>query len=608
LFLLEGQSAGGTLQLARDINIHALLPLRGKVLNVLNADKAKILNNKTLMNIFTAINVKPFSTDLSGLRYGKVNIMCFTGDTKVKMLNGEDKTFEELVEMEKINPGRDYWVYSIDENGNYVPGRAYSPRVTSYVDELLHITIDDEYVIKCTPTHKFILRDHTQIEAKDLQPGMSLMPLHFHMFQQDGLQYEYMKRNVDETKQYRTHRIMANQTNELFSELVCHHKDSNTLNNEPSNLEWMTKEEHDTHHITQYNASNIHGERISYLHRETNIYQNCTFNDNGYNYSEKNKETTRKINQREDVKILQKKGKILRCVCKILLENLEFNETNFNNWRSNGTPFYEKLLQYFDSYDEILEKAIQNKDKYNLKNYKIQSSYDKTKKARNSIARIVKKILDNNEPVIGPYYEEYRTSRSDPKWENVLNYYESIDEMIEYAKTYNHKVTCVERKKLDVLIPVYNLTVDKYHNYAIVHDIEKEGIVKQNAIVVQNCDADQDGKHIAALLISMFDYCVPQLIDDGNLYVVETPLFGYYQKKQFIPIYDENDLEEIRKTNAQIYRYKGLGEMEPNELAVCALHPQYRKLIQVMRIEGQATVQDVWNDRSSLVNEYYGAD
>ena len=76
LFLLEGQSAGGTLQLARDINIHALLPLRGKVLNVLNADKAKILNNKTLMNIFTAINVKPFSTDLSGLRYGKIVILC----------------------------------------------------------------------------------------------------------------------------------------------------------------------------------------------------------------------------------------------------------------------------------------------------------------------------------------------------------------------------------------------------------------------------------------------------------------------------------------------------------------------------------------------------
>lgn len=608
LFLLEGQSAGGTLQLARDINIHALLPLRGKVLNVLNADKKKILNSKTLMNIFTAINVKPFTTDLSGLRYGKVNIMCFTGDTKVKMLNGENKTFEELVEMEKINPGRDYWVYSIDEHGNYVPGKAYSPRVTSYVDELLHITIDDEYVIKCTPTHKFLLRDHTQIEAKDLQPDMSLMPLYFHMFQQDGLQYEYMKRNVDETKQYRTHRIMANQTNELFSELVCHHKDSNTLNNEPSNLEWMTKEEHDTYHINRYNALNVHGERISYLHRETDTYQNTGIHLTEYNYSEKNKETTRQLNRREDVKLLQKKGRIIKCVCKLLLENLEFNEINFNNWRSNGTPFYEKLLQYFDSYDEILRKAIQNKDKYNLNDYKVQVLYDKTKKARNSIARIVKKILDNNEPVIGPYYEEYRTSRSDPKWKNVLNYYDSIDEMIEYAKTYNHKVTCVERKKLNVLVPVYNLTVDKYHNYAIVQDIEKEGIVKQNAIVVQNCDGDVDGKHIAALLISMFDHCLPNIINEGYLHVVETPLFGYYNKKQFIPIYDETELDSLKEKKIQIFRYKGLGEMEPNELAVCALNPQYRKLIQVIRVDGQITVNDVWNNRSSLINEYFAGD
>ena len=121
-------------------------------------------------------------------------------------------------------------------------------------------------------------------------------------------------------------------------------------------------------------------------------------------------------------------------------------------------------------------------------------------------------------------------------------------------------------------------------------------------------DADHDGRHIAALLISMFDHCLPNIINEGYLHVVETPLFGYYNKKQFIPIYDETELDSLKEKKIQIFRYKGLGEMEPNELAVCALNPQYRKLIQVIRVDGQITVNDVWNNRSSLINEYFAGD
>ena len=483
LFLLEGQSAGGTLQLARDINIHAILPLRGKVLNVLNVDKKKVFNSKAIMNIFTAMNVKPFSEDLSGLRYGKTIILCFTGDTKVKMLNGKNKTFEELVEMEKRQPGREYLVYSMDANGEFVPGKAYAPRITSYVNELIHITIDNKFVIKCTPNHKFILRDGSEIEAKDLKEDMSLMPLYFKMFSEfnsDSI-YEYIKSN-NTGKYERTHRVMANKSNEMYSNLVCHHKDHNTLNNEPNNLQWMTEEEHNNYHLNIYNSLGIHGERISYLHKETDTYKHCTFNDSGYNFSEKNKETTCLLNKREDVKLLQKRGLIIRCVCKLIKENEEFNETNFNKWRGNGVPFYKNLLQYFNSYDEIYTIAIQNKYKYDLNEYKSKITYDKNKKARNSIARIVKKLLDNNLPIIGPYYEEHRTSKSDPKWNNILKYYQNMEELIEYAKTYNHKVTKVEYKKLDVSIPVYNLTVEKYHNYAILDEDEKQ------SILVKNCD------------------------------------------------------------------------------------------------------------------------
>jgi topoisomerase-4 subunit B len=79
LFLVEGDSAGGSAKEARDKEIQAILPLRGKVLNTMSKDSRTVLANKELQAIATAIGVDPHSVDtevdLSGLRYGKVVIM-----------------------------------------------------------------------------------------------------------------------------------------------------------------------------------------------------------------------------------------------------------------------------------------------------------------------------------------------------------------------------------------------------------------------------------------------------------------------------------------------------------------------------------------------------
>ncbi|HZM35452.1 MAG TPA: toprim domain-containing protein, partial [Burkholderiales bacterium] len=79
LFLVEGDSAGGSAKEARDKDTQALLPLRGKVLNTMSKDSRTVLSNKELQAIATAIGVDPHSSeeepDLSGLRYGKVILM-----------------------------------------------------------------------------------------------------------------------------------------------------------------------------------------------------------------------------------------------------------------------------------------------------------------------------------------------------------------------------------------------------------------------------------------------------------------------------------------------------------------------------------------------------
>ncbi len=75
LFLVEGDSAGGSAKQARDRDFQAIMPLRGKILNTWEVDSAQVLSSKEVHDITVAIGVDPGSDDLSGLRYGKICIL-----------------------------------------------------------------------------------------------------------------------------------------------------------------------------------------------------------------------------------------------------------------------------------------------------------------------------------------------------------------------------------------------------------------------------------------------------------------------------------------------------------------------------------------------------
>ena len=75
LFLVEGDSAGGSAKQARDRTFQAILPLRGKILNTWEVSSTKILESKEVQDISTSIGVKPGESDLSKLRYGKICIL-----------------------------------------------------------------------------------------------------------------------------------------------------------------------------------------------------------------------------------------------------------------------------------------------------------------------------------------------------------------------------------------------------------------------------------------------------------------------------------------------------------------------------------------------------
>ncbi|MBJ33104.1 MAG: DNA topoisomerase IV [Flavobacteriaceae bacterium] len=91
--------------------------------------------------------------------------------------------------------------------------------------------------------------------------------------------------------------------------------------------------------------------------------------------------------------------------------------------------------------------------------------------------------------------------------------------------------------------------------------------LRYNNIVIAT-DADVDGMHIRLLLITFFLQFFPELIKDGHLYILQTPLFRVRNKKKTIYCYSEQErihaIEELGK-QAEITRFKGLGEISPDE-------------------------------------------
>ena len=75
LFIVEGDSAGGSAKQARDKNFQAVMPLKGKILNSWELDANTIMNSQEIHNIATAIGVEPDSDDISSLRYSKICIL-----------------------------------------------------------------------------------------------------------------------------------------------------------------------------------------------------------------------------------------------------------------------------------------------------------------------------------------------------------------------------------------------------------------------------------------------------------------------------------------------------------------------------------------------------
>lgn len=589
---------------------------------------------------------------------------CFAGETEVALTDGRNLSFLEIIN--EYNEGKENFCYTIKEDGSVGVEKIENARLTNRNAEVIKVVLDNDEEIVCTPDHKFMLRDSSYKEAKDLTNNDSLMPLNKKISQIGGrITIEGYEMVWNQNKDWIFTHMLADKYN-LKGNIYLkkqgdhkHHIDFNKLNNNPNNIIRLSKEKHMQLHLDNLHKT-LHREDVKERAREAH----------------KNPSYRRKVSEwanQPDV------NNMLSIRAKQQWQNPEYKEFMLNKFKE----FYISNEEYRNKNNELLNDE-QRKYWSDIKNRKIASEkvkrfFDENPDAKEYLSSLAKEqwkdealIVWRRQKTSEQWTPEFRNKRKESydktyysktisfmkktfENEGILENFDKVrinnndksilsletfclrffdgdkNNMLEAIKNYNHKIKRIER--ITEKIDVYDLEVPETHNFALasgifVHNSAKQARNKEfqailplkgkilniekssqakalsseeitnmitaigtsvgeqfdvnklryNKIIIMT-DADVDGEHIKTLMLTFFFRFMPQLIENGNIYAAMPPLFRVRKDKDYY-VYSEEELKKIteKMNNANVTRFKGLGEMSSDQLWETTMNPKTRKL------------------------------
>ncbi|MGI8495822.1 MAG: LAGLIDADG family homing endonuclease, partial [Pyrinomonadaceae bacterium] len=450
---------------------------------------------------------------------------CFSPQTLISLTDNRTLNLLELIEEQKS--GKQNFCYTINEKGEVAIGEIKNVRRTKQNAEVIKITLDNGEEIVCTPDHQFMLRDGSYKAAENLISEDSLMPLYRKLSDKkeknitiDGYEMVWQP----ESDYWIFTHILADDFNlnkgiyeKGEGNQTRHHLDFNKLNNNPTNILRLSREEHFAIHqkMLEYGLHRPDVKEKSKIAKQTPEFR---------------KKMSERMKQPETRQILSEQAKAQwqdESYKEFMTEKWrEFYQTNDEYRRQNNEQLNKAQKEYWASEENRLAQSERTSKFYEnnpqakkdlseiaKQQWKDESLLDWRKKesskqwtdefrARrretldktfyNKTLSVLKQIEIENGRLDVEKYQKHRLELKDKSLLRFDKFCEryfggEISKAEEAVANYNHRIVKIE--KLSEKIDVYDLEVPGTHNFALasgvfVHNSAKQGRDRKNQAVL----------------------------------------------------------------------------------------------------------------------------